>query len=112
MLFRSKRNGLPADDGGMQALVTVGFWRGDIILEPVGQRVIHIMDEAQRGITLGHAVNDDADRVDIVDFLKILILHIHLAVDAVDALDPVADGGVVDAVLLQMLPHHGSHAGQ
>src|SRR5699024_1743500 len=43
-------DGLPADHGGVQALVAVGLGGGDIVLEAVGQRVVHIMDKAQRGV--------------------------------------------------------------
>ena len=98
-----KGDGLAADDGGMQALVAVWFWRRDVIFKAVRQRVVHVVDEAQRVITLGHILEDDAHGVNIVDLLEILILHVHLAVDAVDALDAVADGGFLDAVFRQML---------
>ena len=61
------------------------------------------MDEAQRVVTLRHILEDDTHGVDVVDLLEVLILHVHLAVDAVDALDAVADGGLLDAVFRQML---------
>ena len=98
-----KGDGLAADDRGVQGLVAVWFWRRDVIFEAVGQRVVHIMDKAQCSVALGDVVQNDAHGVDIVDFLEILILHIHLAVDAVDALDAVADGGLLDTVLGQVL---------
>ena len=65
--------------------------------------MVHIVDQTQRRVTLGDIVQNDADGVDVVDLLKVLVLHIHLAVDAVDALDAVADGGLLDAVFRQML---------
>lgn len=80
------------DDRGMQALVAIGFGGGDIILEPVGQRVIHIVDQAQGAVTLSQCIQDDPHRIDIIDLVKGLILHDGLAVDAIDALDPALDG--------------------
>ena len=60
------------------------------------------MDQAQRGITFRHRINNDADSINIINLLKVLVLHIHLAVNTVDALDTVADGCSVDAVLFQV----------
>ena len=40
-----KGDALVADDGGMQALVAIGLGSGDIVLEAVGQRMVHIVDE-------------------------------------------------------------------
>ena len=97
-----KGDGLPPDDGGVQALVAVGLGGGDVVLEPVGQRMVHVMDEAQRGVAFRDVVEDDAHGVDVVNFLKILLLHEHFAVDAVNALDPVADGGFLNAIFRQM----------
>ena len=103
-----KGDGFAANHGGVQALVAVGFGGGDIILEAVGQRVVHIMDQAQRGITFRHRINNDADSINIINLLKVLVLHIHLAVNAVDALDTVADGCSVDAVLFQVFLDGGA----
>ena len=60
------------------------------------------MDQSQRGIALGDVVEDDTHSVNVINFLEILILHIHLAVNAVDALDTVADGRLLDAVFGQV----------
>ena len=65
--------------------------------------MVHIVDQTQRRVALGDIVQNDADGVDVVDLLKVLVLHIHLAVDTVDALDTMADGGLLDAVFRQML---------
>ena len=100
------------DDGGVQALVAVGFGGGDIILEAVGQRVVHIVDEAQGAVALGQRIQNDADRIDIVDLVKGLVLHDGLAVDAVDALDAALDGRTLDAALFQPLLDDAGHAGQ
>ena len=67
-----------------------------------GQRVVHIVDQPQRSIALGDIVEDDTHSVNVINFLEILILHIHLAVNAVNALDAVADGRLLDAVFGQV----------
>src|SRR5699024_12366264 len=97
------------DDGGVQSLVAVGLGGGDIVLEPVGQRVVHIVDQAQGAVALGDGVQDDADGVDVVDLVKGFVLDEHLAVNAVDALDPALHGGAVDAAFFQPLFDQGRH---
>ena len=96
-----KGDALVADDGGVEALVAVGLGGGDIVLEAVGQRVVHIVDEAQGAVALSQGVQDDAHRVDVVNFIEGLVLHDGLAVDAVDALDSPLDGRALDAALLE-----------
>ncbi len=107
-----ERDALMADDCGVQALVAVGLGGGDIILEAVGQRVVHIVDEAQGAVALGQSIQNDADGIDIVDLIKGFVLHDGLAVDAVDALDSPLDGGTLDAALFQPLLDDRRHAGQ
>ena len=97
-----KRDGLASDDRCVQGLVAVGLRGRDVVLEAIGQRVVHIVDQPQRGIALGDVVEDDTHSVNVINFLEILILHIHLAVNAVDALDAVADGRLLDAVFGQV----------
>ena len=63
-----KGDALVADDGGVQALVAVGLGGGDIILEAVGQRVVHIVDEAQGAVTLSQRIQNDTDGIDICFF--------------------------------------------
>ena len=68
-----KGDALVADDGGVQALVAIGLGSGDIVLEAVGQRVVHIVDEAQGAVALSQGVQDDAHRVDVVNFIEGLV---------------------------------------
>ena len=107
-----KGDALVADDGGVQALVAVGLRGGDIILEAVGQRVVHIVDEAQGAVALSQRIQNDTDGIDIVDLIEGLVLHDGLAVDAVDALDPALDGGTLDAALLQPQLDDTGHSGK
>ena len=107
-----KGDGFAANHGGVQALVAVGFGGGDIILEAVGQRMVHIVDEAQGAVTLGQRIQNDTDGIDIVDLIEGLVLHDGLAVDAVDALDAALDGGTLDAALLQPQLDDTGHSGK
>ena len=102
---------LVTDDRGVQALVAVGLGGGDIVLEAVGQRVVHIVDEAQGAVALGQTVQNHTNGVNIVDLIKGLVLHDGLAVDAVDALDPALDGGTLDAALDQAALDDAGHLG-
>ena len=101
-----------ADDGGVQALVAVGLGGGDIVLETVGQRVVHIVDEAQRAVALGQRIQNDPHRIDIIDLVEGLVLHDGLAVDTVDALDTALDGGTLDAAFHQTLLNDSGHSGK
>jgi len=107
-----KGDALVPDDGGVQALVAVGLGGGDIILKAVGQRVVHIMDEAKGAVTLGQRIQNDTDRIDIVDLVEGLILHDGLAVDAVNALDPALDGSTLDAAFHQTALNDARHLDQ
>ena len=86
----------------MQGLVHIGLGGGNIVLEAALNGAVHIVHQAEAVIAVAHRVHNDAHRVDIVDLLKALALHIHLAVDAVHGLDAPLDGGVV---------HDGLHTG-
>ena len=107
-----KGDALVPDDGGVQALVAVGLGGGDIVLKAVGQWVVHIMDETKGAVTLGQRIQNDPDRVDIVDLVEGLILHDGLAVDAVNALDPALDGGTLDAAFHQTALNDARHLDQ
>ena len=101
-----------ADDGGVKALVTVGLGGGNIVLEAVGKRVVHIVDQAQGAVALGQRIQNDADRIDIIDLVEGLVLHDGLAVDAVNALDAALDGGPFDAAFLQAALNDTRHPGK
>ena len=98
-----KGNSLMSDDRRVQRLVHVGLGCGDIVLKAAGDGMVHVVDDAQRIVAFAHCVQNDAHRVHIVNFLKRAVLHIHLAVDAVYALDALFDGAFVHSVLGQAL---------
>ena len=51
------------------------------------------MDDAQDVVALQHRIHNHPDGVDVVDLVHVAPLHIHLAVDAVDAFYPAVDLG-------------------
>ncbi len=82
-----ERNSLFADDRRVERLVHVRLRRGNIILKPVRQRAEHIVDNAEDVIAVVHRVDNDADGVNVIDFIHRTPLNEHFAVNAVDALD-------------------------
>ena len=107
-----KGDALVTNDGGVQALVAVGLRGRDIVLEAVRQRMVHIVDETEGAVTLRQRIQNDADGVDIVNFIERLVLHDGLPVDAVDALDAAFDGRALDAALLETMLDDAGHAGK
>ena len=84
-------NALVPDDGGVQTLVAVGLRRGDIVLEPAGHQLEHLMDVPEDVVALGDRVHDDPEGIEIVQLVQRLVLLLHLAVDRIDVLDPPGD---------------------
>ena len=58
------------------------------------------MHDAQEVVALNDRVHNEPHRVDVVDLVKGPALHIHLAVDAVDALDPAFQVDALQPFLL------------
>ena len=50
-----------ADQRGMERLIHVRLWHGDIVLEASRHRRIHFMDDPKHRITFLHGIYDDAD---------------------------------------------------
>ena len=86
-----KGHALFIQHGGVQRLVHVLLGGGNIVLEPVGDRAQHIVDNAQNVVALQHGIHNDTHRVNIVDLIKGASLHVHLAVNAVNAFYPSVD---------------------
>ena len=74
--------------------------------------MVHIVDQAQGAVALGQRIQNDADRIDIIDLVEGLVLHDGLAVDAVNALDAALDGGPFDAAFLQAALNDTRHPGK
>jgi len=95
-----------ADDGGMKGLVQVGLGGGDVVLEPAGNWVIHIMDQSQHIIAIGNIIHDDAEGAQVKDLPQRLLLGKHLAIDGINVLDAAGDGAVDALILHPVLDAH------
>ena len=89
-----ERNALLTDDGRVQALVHIGLWRGDIVLEAAGDQIEQVVDVAEDVIAVRDGINDDAERIHIVELVDRLVLGLHLAVNGIDVLDAAVDGAM------------------
>ena len=95
-------DGVIAHDRGVQALVHIGLRRADIILEAAQNGLIQIVHDAQHIVAVKHRIHDHAEGKQVEHIVQILVLRIHLAVDAVGVLHAAADTGL-DARLVQTL---------
>ncbi len=78
---------LRADDGRVDGLVAVGLRGGDIVLETARQGLEHVVDVAEDVVAVGNALDDHAEGAEVENFVELLVLRIHLAVDGIDVLD-------------------------
>ena len=76
---------------GVQTLVHIGLGGADIVLEPAQDGVVEIVDDAQHVVAVGHRVHDHPEGDQVKDVVELLVLGVHLAVDAVGVLQPPAD---------------------
>ena len=90
-----------ADQRGVQRLVHVGLGHGDIVLEPSGNRLVHLVDHAQGRVAVLYRLHHDAHRKQIVDLVHRLVLVHHFLINAEEVLDPAAYRGL-DIRLLHM----------
>ncbi len=75
------------DHRGVEGLVHVGLWNGDVVLEPPVDRFPHGMNVPQDLVAFLDGFNDDPEGEDIVDLVRGEVLVQHLFVDAVEVLD-------------------------
>ena len=77
-----------ADHRGVQRLVHVVLRHRDEVLEASRDRTPARVDDAQRGVTVPHAVDQDAHPDEVVDVVEVASPHHHLLVDRVVVLGP------------------------
>ena len=70
------------DHRRVERLVHIGLGHCDIVLEPAGDRLVHLVDHAQTCIAVLDAVHDDSDRKEIIYLVQGLALVHHLLVNA------------------------------
>ena len=74
---------------GVQGLVHVLLWRGDVVIKLSRHRVPELVDHSQRVVAIGVGVNQDADSVEVIYLVELFALGgvlLDLSIDAVDAL--------------------------
>ncbi|MNC30052.1 hypothetical protein D3C75_783240 [compost metagenome] len=71
---------------GVQRLVHVRFGHGNIILETARHRLPKSMNNPECGITILNIVDDNADGKQIINFIELLVLGVHLVIDTVNML--------------------------
>jgi hypothetical protein len=78
----------------VQGLVHVALGGGDVVVELLGDMPPEAMDQAQGGIAIRNAVDQDPHRAQIEDLLDVHALALHLAPDAMDMLGSSGDVGL------------------
>ena len=90
--------------GGVQRLVHIRLRGGDVVLKSLWNRGKLVVHDAQHRVTLIAGVHDDTDSIYVVDFVEVSALHIHLAVDTVEALYPALQKEL-HALFVQSFPY-------
>ena len=83
----------------VKGLVHVGLRSGNIVLEPVGDGLEQIVDNAQDIVAFNDGVDDDPHCVNIVKLFKAFAHHVNLAVNPVDAFHPALNMGFHTEIL-------------
>ena len=95
-----ERGAVGADHRRVKRLVHVRLGHRDIVFEPARDRLVHLVDDAERGVTVADRIDDDPDGEQVVDLVKRLVLVDHLLIDGKIVLDPSGnlrfDPGVYD----------------
>ena len=80
-----------AHHDGVQALVIVGFWVGNVVVKLTRYRLPHAVDDAQGGIALRHGIHQHAHGANVVQTRKIELFLGHFFVDGIDVLGSACD---------------------
>ena len=94
------------EDRGVQRLVAVRAGHGDEVLDPPRDRAPGVVQDAERRVAVGHAVDQDPEGHEVVDLLEVDLLALELLLDRVEALDAPLDPGL-DPGRAQLLRHRG-----
>src|SRR5690606_30939691 len=79
---------LRPEDRGMQRLITVLLWIGDVVVKLVRNVMPPRMHNAKHGVAITHSGHEDANGPNIVDLGKGNSLALHLPPDRIDMLCP------------------------
>ncbi len=75
------------DDGGVEGLVTVLFWHGDIVLDAAVHWVEFGMNNTKNEIAGRDVFDDESQSNDVVDAIDVLIVFGELFVQGIDGFD-------------------------
>ena len=96
-----ERLAVERDHRGVERLVEVVLGDRDVVVELARDRAPQRVHDAQRRVAVADLVDEQADRVDVVDLAELRALALHLLPDAVDvlgaALELGLDAGVREA---------------
>ncbi len=79
------------DDRRVQRLVQILFRLGDVIVKLTGNRRPQTVNDPQHDIAVARVGNDDPNRANIVNLIKVSTLAHHFVVDAVNVLGASGD---------------------
>ena len=78
-------------DRRVQRLVAVRLRHGDVVLEAARNRLPHRVDDAEHAVAVLDRVDEHADGREVVNLAEVLVVALHLLVDAVEVLRAAAD---------------------
>src|SRR3569623_1376384 len=68
--------------GGMEALVAGGLGEGDIVFNFIGERLPEVVYYPEYAVAVGHRVDHDADRGNVVDVVDVAAFALELLPEA------------------------------
>ena len=80
------RDAVRADHRGVQRLIAVRLWNGNVVFDATRTRLVKAMHLAKHAVAGVGIMDDDAEGVDIHNRVKALLFEHHLAVDGVQML--------------------------
>ena len=86
-----------AKDRGMDALVAVGFGRGNEIFNPARHRLEMFMNNAQRRVAVGSGFGNYAQGDKIMNFTEVIIVFLKFFPQRILAFDASGNVQVLDA---------------
>ena len=94
------------DQRCMQRLIAVWLGHCNVILKAPRNRLVHLVDDAKRRITVLYRIHDDANRKKIVNLIQRLVVIHHLLVNAEEVLHTPVNSRI-DPGLLHGFCHVG-----
>ncbi len=86
-----KGNTPVAYNRGVEGLIAIALGHGDVVAKTPGNGLIKLVDQAQDGIAFADCGHDNPGGKEVVDLIQLLVLDLHLPVDAVKMFGPAFD---------------------